>query len=267
MSKIALWMLCAVLLGVTSRGLAAANQSSRQSRKIRSVPGMVRIPSGYYRSFYVTKGIDSVRIESFYMDATPVTNKQFLEFVKANPSWARSAVSPILAEQGYLKGWSSDFDIGNPAMDNAPVVNVSWFAARAYAHWCHKRLPTISEWEYVSLVPIVEPVHASGKAKSELILAWYCKPNTVLLKPVGSVNRNAYGVRDLFGQVWEWVEDFSSVIIPSDPQGGVGLSSFCGAGAVGTIDPTDYATFMRFAMRSSLKATYAVDNLGFRCVQ
>src|SRR5579872_3078888 len=57
--------------------------------------GMVRIPSGFYRPFYTTKGIDSIRIESFYMDAASVTNAEFLEFVKANPKWRRSFVSPI----------------------------------------------------------------------------------------------------------------------------------------------------------------------------
>ena len=269
LSRTVVWMFSALLSihALNDRGLANVHTSNWHGRKIEFVQGMARMPAGFYRPFYFTKGIDSVRIESFYMDATPVTNKQFLEFVKANPNWARSAVSPLLAEDGYLKGWKSDFEIGKPSMVNVPVVNVSWFAARAYAHWCHERLPTINEWEYASLAPIVKPNFASGKSKNELILDWYCKPNAVRFQPVGTVNRNAYGVRDMFGQVWEWVEDFSSVLIPADPRGGLDLQSFCGAGAAGTIDPSDYATFMRFAMRNSLKANYAVDNLGFRCVK
>ena len=260
--KIALQILCVLLLGVifNARVEGAATM-------VAEVQGMVRIPSGFYRPFYITKGIDLVRIESFYMDVTPVTNKQFLEFVKANPRWARSAVSPLLAEQGYLKGWKNDFEIGDPSMDDVPVVNVSWFAAHAYAHWRGKRLPTIAEWEYVSLAPIVKPCHANGNAKNELILDWYCKPDATHFQPVGTVNRNAYGVRDMFGQVWEWVEDFSSVIISADPQSSPNLGSLCGAGAAGSIDPTDYATFMRFAMRNSLKGNYVLNNLGFRCVK
>jgi formylglycine-generating enzyme required for sulfatase activity len=44
-------------------------------------------------------------------------------------------------------------------------------------------------------------------------------------------------------------------------------SRFCGAGAATAADATDYATFMRYAFRSSLRASYTVRNLGFRCSQ
>jgi len=40
---------------------------------------------------------------------------------------------------------------------------------------------------------------------------------------------------------------------------------FCGSGAAGAVDPSDYAAFMRFAFRGSLKAVYTQANLGFRC--
>ncbi|MFI5201827.1 MAG: formylglycine-generating enzyme family protein [Candidatus Kapaibacterium sp.] len=230
-----------------------------------SLTGMVHIPAGYYRPFYTTKGVDSIRIESFYMDASPVTNKAFLEFVKANPEWVRSAVSLMLAGPGYLKLWKNDFEIGNPVLENMPVVNVSWFAARAYAKWRGKRLPTIAEWEYAALAPIVKPVPASGNAKKALVLEWYSKQNSRQLQQTCTLNQNADGVCDLFGQVWEWVEDFNSVILPGES--GSNLGALCGAAAAGSLDPTDYATFMRFAMRNSLKANDVTDQLGFRCVK
>jgi formylglycine-generating enzyme len=235
--------------------------------KVKPVDRMVRVPAGYYLPFYITKGVNSVRIESFWMDQAQVTNAQFLEFVKANPEWSRSRVSPTLAEHGYLKQWASDFVIGGATIKDAPVVNVSWFAAHAYAAWVHKRLPTVNEWEYAALAPIIWPTAASASAKKELVLAWYAEPNTSKLPFAGSVNQNAYGVRDMFGSVWEWTEDFNSVIIPTDQRGERNANSTCGAGAIGTIDPTDYATFMRFAMRSSLQAAYTVQNVGFRCVK
>ena len=236
-----------------------------------SLPGMVRIPSGFYRPFYTTKGIDSIRIESFYMDAAPVTNAEFLEFVKANPAWARSSISPILAEAGYLKRWRGDFEIGDAELADKPVVDISWFAARAFAKWRGKRLPTIAEWEYAALAPIVRPMFASGNAKKALVLEWYSKQNSRQLQQASSamractLNQNADGVCDLFGRVWEWVEDFNSIIIPSES--GSNLGALCGAAAAGSLDPTDYATFMRFAMRNSLNANDVTDQLGFRCVK
>jgi sulfatase modifying factor 1 len=42
---------------------------------------------------------------------------------------------------------------------------------------------------------------------------------------------------------------------------------FCGSGALGASSFDDYAAFMRYAFRSSLKAHYTVPNLGFRCAQ
>ena len=260
-------MLSRSFIGIILMACIACSVSPAPSQE-RIIPNehMVRIPAGFYRPFYIVKGIDSVRIESFEMDAFPVTNTQFLAFVKANPTWSRSRVSPALAESGYLKHWKSDFEI-DPSIAQVPVVNVSWFAARAYASWVHKRLPTVNEWEYVALAPIVWPRRLTIEAKKQLILEWYAKPNTGQLPQAGSVNQNAYGVRDLFGSVWEWTEDFNSVLTASDQRGNRNPLSTCGAGAIGTIDPTDYATFMRFAMRNSLKAAYSVENVGFRCVK
>ena len=46
-----------------------------------------------------------------------------------------------------------------------------------------------------------------------------------------------------------------------------GEESFCGGGAQSARDPSDYALFMRYALRRSLQANYCVPNLGFRCAR
>ena len=230
--------------------------------------GMVRIPAGFYKPFYKIKGLDSIRVPAFYIDSRAVTSRDFLEFVKRNPQWSRSRVSRVLADSGYLSNWKSDFEIGDSAIAISPVTRVSWFASSAYAKWAGKRLPTIYEWEYASLAPLVWPIRASGKRKDSVILNWYSSPSSSsALKRAGSVNSNAFGLFDMFGSVWEWVEDFNSIVIPNDPRGGLDTRFFCGSGAFGTLNPLDYATFMRFAMRSSLKASYTVQDLGFRCAK
>jgi formylglycine-generating enzyme required for sulfatase activity len=228
---------------------------------------LVRVPAGYYKPFYKTKGVDSLRMRAFDMDAYPVTNAEFLAFVKTAPQWRRSRVSRALADNGYLKHWKNDLDLGDPALASSPVTNVSWFAAQAFAAWRGERLPSVNEWEYAALFPLTWPVHADGKERDKLILDWYSKPNAAKLASVGTVNRNSLGLFDLFGQVWEWTADFNSIVIPNDPRGGLDTRLFCGSGAFGTLNPEDYATFMRFAMRNSLKASYTVENLGFRCVK
>jgi formylglycine-generating enzyme required for sulfatase activity len=228
---------------------------------------LAHVPAGYYKPFYKSKGVDSVRIRAFDMDVYAVTNAEYLAFVRQYPQWRRSRVSRSLADEGYLKHWKSDLDIGNAAIAQSPVTNVSWFAAQAFARSRGERLPTVNEWEYAGLAPFTWPVKASGKERDKLILDWYSKPNPSAFPSVGTVERNAYGLFDLFGSVWEWVADFNSIVIPNDPRGGLDTRFFCGSGAFGTLDPSDYATFMRFAMRNSLKASYTVENLGFRCVK
>ena len=104
---------------------------------------MVSIPGGSYRPFLHRKDQPAVvRIHPFSLDVNAVTNGEFLEFVKANPKWARSKISPLFADAGYLKQWTGDFETGDDKIINSPVTNVSWFAADAYARWKGKRLPT-----------------------------------------------------------------------------------------------------------------------------
>jgi formylglycine-generating enzyme required for sulfatase activity len=66
---------------------------------------------------------------------------------------------------------------------------------------------------------------------------------------------------------WEWVENFNTALVTGESRGDTGLerSLFCGAGSIGSANPADYASFMRFAYRSSLKAVYTTKSLGFRC--
>ena len=58
-------------------------------------------------------------------------------------------------------------------------------------------------------------------------------------------------------------------LVTGDARGDTGLERqlFCGAGSLGASDRGNYAAFMRFGFRSSLRAGYTVHNLGFRCAK
>jgi formylglycine-generating enzyme required for sulfatase activity len=73
----------------------------------------------------------------------------------------------------------------------------------------------------------------------------------------------------LHGLVWEWVADFNTAMVTGDARGDTGLDRqlFCGSGSQGARDVQNYPAFMRYAFRSSLKASYCVHNLGFRCAK
>ena len=227
---------------------------------------MVLIPAGSYTPLFGSSG--AVQVAAFFLDEKPVTNGEYLEFVREQPAWQRSSVKTIFADEGYLRDWAGDADLG--ALDpQSPVTRVSWFAAKAYAEWKGKRLPTLDEWEYAAAASETNAVGLDEPEYNRRILNWYSRPVRDALPPVGSTFKNVYGVWDLHGLVWEWVTDFNTALVTGESRADAGLDRqlFCGAGAAGATDFKDYAAFMRYAFRSSLKANYCVANLGFRCAK
>ena len=229
----------------------------------------VMIPAGEYAPLIRSKEEPEVRIvPAFRMDLHPVTNAEFLAFVERHPQWQRSSVSPLFADEQYLAHWQGDLELGPDAPPDAPVVRVSWFAARAFAAERGGRLPTIAEWERVAGVGIEQESARGDPEVDRLMAAWFSRPTDQSQPVVMSDAPNLLGVHDLFGVVWEWVEDFNEALVTGESRGDSGLERnlFCGAGSVGARDKTDYAAFMRAGYRSSLRAAYGVPNLGFRCV-
>ena len=229
---------------------------------------MAKIPAGKYVPFYQKKGDNiSQPVKGFCLDVYAVTNEDYLTFVKMNPQWAKSKVTRLFADSNYLKYWVEDFNIGPDykQIKNSPVTDVSWFAANAYAKWKNKRLPTTAEWEYAAGAAV------SGKGekgKSELtgiILQWYEKPNPAVLPAVGSTFKNEFGIYDMHGLIWEWVYDFNQPLGGNSSTGELDKNLYCSAGSLKTVNEKDYAAYMRYAFRSSLKGNYCIHNLGFRC--
>ncbi len=227
--------------------------------------GMVFIPGGEYKPLYA-KETKPRTAPAFFMDTLQVTNAQFLEFVKAHPEWQRSKVQRTQADANYLTHWSGDLDLGSNAPANAPVTHVSWFAAQACCEANHKRLPTQDEWEFAARADATKMDASTDQAFLRLLLEWYSKPATTALEDANSGIINVHGLRGMHGLVWEWVHDFNSTMIAGDSRsdGSLERKLFCGAGSLLAADVGNYAAYMRFAFRSSLKGNYCVGSLGFR---
>jgi formylglycine-generating enzyme required for sulfatase activity len=254
-----------LLLGVTCFCLLGL-----QPNMSATPEGMVRVKGGTYQPFNGAQG-DRVEVSSFYMDVYPVTNADYLEFVRENPQWRRSQVKKVFADEGYLQHWAGDLDLGLQAeqIRNGPVTNVSWFAARAYAAWRGKRLPTLDEWEFAAQASAEKPFAGQDPAFVGKILDWYSRPKPPTHPSVGKNPPNFYAIYDLHGLVWEWVLDFNSVFTTGDSRegGGINTQFYCAAGSATASDTENYAAFMRFAFRGSLEGDYTVKNLGFRCAK
>ena len=231
---------------------------------------MVRLPGGEYRPLISPEGT-KVWVRPFMLDVAPVTNEAFAAFVAAHPSWTVQQVPAMFAEPNYLRHWAiRDHQQSLPTVADAqrPVVNVSWFAARAYCVAQGKRLPTLAEWEFAGRASATAADGTHEKDYVQNILDWYALPASTPLPRVK---------HDMHGVIWEWTQDFNDSRISQGDQSNVqrfiidgrsvpvDTGPFCGVGAAGVSEPSNYAAFMRYSFRNSLKATFVLDTLGFRC--
>ncbi len=233
---------------------------------VRSAPveisSLVQVPSGSYFPFISGVIKSKLNVKNFQMGTTPITNQDFMFFVRKNPQWSKSKIKRIFAEELYLAQWETDHRLKTLSEMMSPVVNVSWFAAQAYCESKGLSLPTTDQWEYA----LKESGHNEVQNNQE-ILSWYGQPNLSQMPAVGRGKPNSLGLYDMFGLIWEWTLDFNSFMVSEESRdtGGKDSPLFCGGASEGTTDKTNYAAFMRYSFRSSLKASYVTNNLGFRC--
>jgi len=227
----------------------------------------VAIPQGRFESVLPPgPGIKQVAVAAFQLDRTPVTNQQFARFIQQHPDWQRDRVARLFADEDYLAHWRTPTEPGQ-AIRNQPVVRVSWFAASAYCEARGARLPTWYEWEYVAAASDAAADARNDEAWRQKILNWYSQSARGGLPEVGRTPANFYGIQDLHGVIWEWVEDLNAMLVSGDnrQQSDPDTLRYCGPGALTMEQKENYATLMRIAMLSSMQARYTGATMGFRC--
>jgi sulfatase modifying factor 1 len=145
-----------------------------------------------------------VFVNNFYIDKFELTNGRYLEFVKAANH--RVPQNPKNATRNLWQG-----DTITESLTDRPVVNVDWADANAYCQWAGKRLPTEAEWEKAAKGTAdrrfpwgnVEPTNKHLNFNQQWI-------GEKTLMPVGSyeLGKSPFGVYDMAGNVWEWVNDW-----------------------------------------------------------
>ncbi len=219
-------------------------------------PQRVMIPAGGYLPFFKQKVAKSIPVAEFWLDAAPVTRREYLDFVRRNPAWRKSQVKALFAESNYLADWRSDASPGDDF--ESPVTFVSWFAARAFCADRGDRLPTVAEWERAAGAPNPAMFSALDLATASAAPFRFA---------MGRAAADIHSTPIEFGSTWEWAADFNSALALGDSTGPNGRSSlFCGAGFRSN-NATDYAAFLRYSFRSSLRANYTLKTLGFRCAR
>ncbi|HEV7606582.1 MAG TPA: SUMF1/EgtB/PvdO family nonheme iron enzyme [Steroidobacteraceae bacterium] len=243
----------ALLLGAIS--LAAEAGSANDTARVCPSPGHpdeVFIPAGVYTPFFKSGSkIRAVRVAPICLGASPVSHEEFLGFLRDHPQWRKSRIKTLFAENSYLADWQDDFT-PQPGTLSHPVTFVSWFAAGAYCEARGGRLPTVAEWERFGGAD--QPANDRGAAPFEF-----------------AMGRRAPELADtplVFPGVWEWTANFNSALVSGriGTEESADSSQFCGDG-IRAVNPANYAAFLRYSFRSSLRANFALKNLGFRCAR
>jgi formylglycine-generating enzyme required for sulfatase activity len=229
-------------------------------------PRDARLPGGVFTTVLPpAAGTPTTEVAPFTMDRALVSNAEFARFLKNHPQWARDRIPRLFADESYLKHWSSATAPGD-AIARQPVTQVSWFAASAYCEARGARLPGWYEWEYAAAASEKRADARGDPAWRQRVLEWYAKSARGALPEAGASAPNYFGIRDLHGVAWEWVEDAGGMLVSDDGrEQGDGSGRFCGAGAASFEQKENYAMLMRIAMLSSMKAAYSSASMSFRC--
>jgi len=142
-----------------------------------------------------------MHVGRFFLDRTPVTNRQFKAFLDASHYRPRD-------DANFLKDWRAG---AYPAgAEDRPVTWVSLEDARAYAAWAGKRLPHEWEWQYAAQGTDGRAYPWGNDWRTELVPAAATDrvappPDDAGAHPAGA---SPFGVLDLVGNVWQWTDEY-----------------------------------------------------------
>jgi formylglycine-generating enzyme required for sulfatase activity len=275
----------------------APSEGPRMFRDCPDCPEMVVIPAGRFQMGAAAREVGSgdaerprheVRIaEPVAVGRFEITRGQYAAFVEASRHKAEGSCfvwvgSEWINQPG--RHWRDPDFVQN---DDHPAVCVSWQDARAYVAWLSMktgkpyRLLSEAEWEYAARAgsrtsrywgddPDLACEHANVHDRVTQEMRHFdwephgCKDGYVETAPVGSFKPNPFGLHDMLGNVWEWVEDCQTVNYIGAPRdGSARVAEDCvrrvyrGGGWSGPAS-------VRAAVRNGNPASYRSQLLGFR---
>lgn len=188
-------VICLAALSAQAETAAQNSKPAQSFHDCKNCPEMVVIPAGVLLSGFEDKGLMGLDgrysrrasiSRPFALGKTEVTQGQWRLIMGDNPS--------------------SNAHGG----DNCPVENVSWWDVQEFIKKLNAmtgkqyRLPSEAEWEYACHAGGQEEYCGSNDVNS---VAWYSRTSSGTTKPAMTKQSNAWGLFDMSGNLYEWVED------------------------------------------------------------
>ena len=197
-------------------------------------PEMVYLPGGSFKmGDSQGKGLDrerpvhEVSLDAFAIGRNLLTVGEFRRFVEVTGYQTEAEQKGgAFVHDGKEWGDKSDASWRNPYIpqdDDHPVVCISWNDAQAYCEWLSEQtgeqysLPTEAEWEYACRAASDTAYCFGDDEKLLEEYAWYSKNAEGKTHPVGEKRPNDWHLYDMYGNVWEWVQDWYGAY-PKEPQ-------------------------------------------------
>jgi RHS repeat-associated protein len=219
---------------------------------------MVLIPGGEFNMGSSDElPVHAVYVDSFYMSRYEITNQQYCDFLNSADVKVVSGIVYASTDSNNIYPYCDTHSIDAESqidysggvfsirtkdgrdMSNDPMVEVSWYGAVAYCNYYGYRLATEAEWEYAAHGGNHNPYyrfpwgdtisHSQANYLSDRSFSYDISPTRgyhpayndgiyPYTAPVGSFTANGYGLYDMTGNVWEWLNDwYSSTYYSTSP--------------------------------------------------
>ena len=221
----------------------------------------------------------------FAIGVYEVTRNEYARFVRAT-GHSFDEEPCLVNDGGYhwressTQNWR---DMAFPQTGRHPAVCVSWNDATAYVSWLSEhtqgtyRLPSAAEWEYAARAGTTTPwywgigydvqcQYANGAdEESELPWGTECSDGNAKTSLVGSFRPNAFGVHDVLGNAWEWVQDCYRPTYDGAPvDGSAWEADHCSGRVMRGASWASTPKYLRTGHRAGESADFRSDYTGFR---
>lgn len=245
---------------LSSAAIKHKTKIGKDQAVLHLVPGgVVSLPEDFHND-WATR----VTVKSFYMDETPVTNHQYLEFLNKSLSVISVSNGAVRSKEEILlllgevaPGYDpivfrdGEFHLGMAHHAACPVLRVTAYGASAHARFYGRRLPTVLEWLHALAVP----PEGEGTGKG----FFPEKKDLPIPSPVLEYKPNFYGIRGLNANIGEW----GSAMRPDSVEGADGQADYEILGGI----PGDMQAKSGIAAPLSRHPWEAFEKVGFRCVE